>query len=245
MYELIPVADAPELDDEASQRFVEEWPEFIFHDEGVAPFRERRIEYFRGWEFYLVTTGDRRLIGGCWGVPLAWDGTVQDLPGGFTDSLGRSVLEHEAGVVPNAFVLMAAAVRNDEQGKGHSGRVITAVRERAQAAGLQQVIAPVRPTLKSKYPLTDIAEFMTWTRPDGLPLDPWIRTHVRLGARMLAPAPFSQTMTGSVADWQKWTGMLFPASGTYVIPDGLTTLAIDRTADTGLYREPNIWMQHA
>ncbi|HET6296972.1 MAG TPA: hypothetical protein VFG33_26535 [Kribbella sp.] len=245
MYELIPVADAPELDEEAGRRFVEEWPEFIFHDEGVTPYRERRIEYFRGWEFYLVSTGDRRLIGGCWGVPLAWDGSVEDLPGGFTDSLGRAVLEQEAGVAPNTFVLMAAAVRNDEQGKGHAGRVITAVRERAVAGGLSQVIAPVRPTLKSKYPLTDIAEFMTWTRPDGLPLDPWIRTHVRLGARLLAPAPFSQTMTGSVADWEKWTGMTFPATGTYVIPDGLTTLAIDRTTDTGLYREPNIWMRHA
>ncbi|MDX6238837.1 MAG: hypothetical protein QOG10_3652, partial [Kribbellaceae bacterium] len=26
MYELIPVATAPELDDEAGKRFVEEWP---------------------------------------------------------------------------------------------------------------------------------------------------------------------------------------------------------------------------
>lgn len=243
MYELIPVADAPELDEEAGRRFVEDWPEFIFHDEGVTPYRERRISYFRGWEFYLVDA-ERRLIGGCWGVPIAWDGTVADLPGGFTDSLARSVLSHEAGVVPNTFVLMAAAVRNDEQGKGHASRVITAVRDRAVAAGLPQVIAPVRPTLKSSYPLIDIAEFMTWTRPDGLPLDPWVRTHVRLGATILAPAPASQTMTGTVADWEKWTGLALPATGTYVIPGGLTTLAVDRAADTGRYIEPNIWMRH-
>jgi GNAT superfamily N-acetyltransferase len=222
---------------------VEEWPEFIFHDEGVAPYRERRIAYFPDWEFYLVDA-ERRLIGGCWGVPIAWDGSVEDLPGGFTDSLRRSVESHEAGVVPDTFVLMAAAVRNDEQGKGHASRVITAVRDRAVATGLPQVIAPVRPTLKSSYPLTDITEFMTWTRADGLPLDPWLRTHVRLGATILAPAPASQTMTGTVADWESWTGMALPATGTYVIPDGLTTLAIDREADTGLYREPNIWMRH-
>jgi GNAT superfamily N-acetyltransferase len=243
MYELIPVADAPELDEEAGRRFVEEWPEFIFHDEGVTPYRERRISYFRDWEFYLVDD-ERRLIGGCWGVPLAWDGTVGDLPGGFTDSLRRAVESHEAGIVPTTFVLMAAAVRNDEQGKGHASRVITAVRDRAVAAGLPQVIAPVRPTLKSSYPLIDIAEFMTWTRADGLPLDPWVRTHVRLGATILAPAPASQTMTGTVADWEKWTGLALPATGTYVIPDGLTTLAVDRSADTGLYIEPNIWMRH-
>ena len=58
------------------------------------------------------------------------------------------------------------------------------------------------------------------------------------------PAPASQTMTGTVADWEKWTGLALPATGTYVIPDGLTTLAVDRAADTGLYIEPNIWMRH-
>jgi len=245
MYELIPVATAPELDEEAERRFVEDWPEFIFHDAGVTPYRERRIEYFPDWEFYLVSTDDRRLIAGCWGVPIAWDGSVEDLPGGFTDSLARSVESYEAGVVPDTFVLMAAAVRNDEQGKGHASRVITAVKEQALARGLTRMIAPVRPTSKSQYPLIDIAEFMTWTRDDGLPLDPWLRTHVRLGATLLAPAPASQTMTGTVADWEKWTGMALPATGTYVIPDGLTTLAIDRSTDAGLYQEPNIWLRHA
>lgn len=243
MYELIPAAEGPQYDAEAEQRFAEDWPEFIFHDEGVTPYRERRVEYFPDWEFYLVA--EDRLIAGCWGVPIAWDGTVADLPGGFTDSLGRSVTSYEENVVPNTFVLMAAAVRSDEQGRGHAGRVITAVRDRAVANGLSQVIAPVRPTLKSRYPLTPIETFMTWTREDGLPLDPWLRTHVRLGATLLAPAPASQTMTGTVEDWEKWTKMPFPSTGTYTIPDGLTTLTIDREADAGLYIEPNIWLRHA
>jgi GNAT superfamily N-acetyltransferase len=241
VYELIPAAEAPQYDQEAEQRFAEEWPEFIFHDLEVRQYAPRRPEYFPEWEFYLVS--DERLIAGCWGVPLSWDGTIEDLPGGFTDSLRRSVTEHEEGVVPNTFVLMAAAVRSDEQGRGHSARVITAVRDRAIAGGLGQVIAPVRPTLKVRYPLTPIETFMTWTRDDGLPLDAWVRTHVRLGATILVPAPASQTMTGSVAEWEKWTDMRFPSPGTYVIPAGLTTLEI--TATTGTYIEPNIWLRHA
>jgi hypothetical protein len=243
MYQLIPVADAPQYDKEAEERFREGWPEFIFHDEGVAPWRERRLQYFAQWEFYLLD--DDRLIAGCWGVPIAWDGTVEDLPGGFTDSLARSVTSYEAGVAPDTFVLMAMAVRTDEQSRGHAARVITAVRDHAVSNGLPQVIAPLRPTLKLRYPLTPIETFMTWTREDGLPLDPWLRTHVRLGAKILAPAPASQTMTGSVADWESWTEMPFPSTGTYTIPDGLTTLEIDREADTGIYVEPNIWVRHA
>ncbi|TCC53857.1 hypothetical protein E0H75_09350 [Kribbella capetownensis] len=244
MYELIPVAQAPQYDEEAEQRFAEEWPEFIFHDLEVRKYIDRRQEYFPEWEFYLVSD-DERLIAGCWGVPLVWDGTVEGLPGGFTDSLVRSVVGYEEGVVPNTFVLMAAAVRSDEQGRGHAGRVITSVRDRAVAGGLAQVIAPVRPTLKSSYPLTPIETFMTWTREDGLPLDPWLRTHVRLGARLLAPATASQTMTGTVADWEKWTKMPFPSSGTYTIPAGLTTLDINHSTDQGLYKEPNVWLRHA
>jgi len=65
-------------------------------------------------------SSDERLIAGCWGVPIAWDGTVADLPDGFTDSLARAVTSYEEGVVPNTFVLMAAAVRSDEP-DGHPG----------------------------------------------------------------------------------------------------------------------------
>jgi hypothetical protein len=102
----------------------------------------------------------------------------------------------------------------------------------------------VRPTLKARYPLTPIERYIEWSRPDGAPLDPWIRTHWRLGARVLAPAPRSQVITGTVDEWQTWTGMAFPDSGDYIIPGGLDTLRIDRSTDQGTYVEPNVWVQH-
>jgi hypothetical protein len=107
------------------------------------------------------------------------------------------------------------------------------------------VICPVRPTLKTRYQLTPIERFITWTRPDGLPLDPWLRTHVRMGARILAAAPRSQVITGTVAQWEAWTAMALPDSGDYVIPDGLSVLTVDRAADRGSYVEPNVWLRHA
>ena len=85
---------------------------------------------------------------------------------------------------------------------------------------------------------------MTWTRPDGAALDPWIRTHLRLGATILAAAPASQTMTGTVAEWEEWSGIALPSTGDYVIPHGLSVLHIDREADLGTYVEPNIWIRH-
>ena len=75
-------------------------------------------------------------------------------------------------------------------------------------------------------------------------LDPWIRTHERLGARVAAPLPRSLRITGTVADWESWTDLAFPQSGDYVFPEGLTTVHIDRAADRGTYWEPNVWLIH-
>jgi hypothetical protein len=65
-----------------------------------------------------------------------------------------------------------------------------------------------------------------------------------MGASALGVDPRSQVMTGTVAQWEEWTGMALPASGEYVIPGGLSTLRVDRDADEGIYVEPNIWVQH-
>jgi hypothetical protein len=51
-------------------------------------------------------------------------------------------------------------------------------------------------------------------------------------------------MTGTVEQWEMWTGLNLPSTGHYVIPDGLSPLYIDREADVGTYTEPNIWVQH-
>lgn len=96
-----------------------------------------------------------------------------------------------------------------------------------------RVIGPARPTLKSRYPLASIESFMGRARPDGISLGPWIRTHQRLGVRVAAAAPASQTMTGTVCEWERWTGLVFPESGEYVVPRGLGLLRIDKDSGQG------------
>jgi hypothetical protein len=79
---------------------------------------------------------------------------------------------------------------------------------------------------------------------DGLSIDPWIRTHQRMGARILRPAPNSMVITGSVAEWETWAEMPFPASGSYIVPGALNLVQIDRDHDQGIYREENLWVQY-
>ena len=110
--------------------------------------------------------------------------------------------------------------------------------------GLTSVIACVRPTWKPRYPLTPIDRYARWTREDGLPFDPWIRIHVRAGGRIARPSPRSMTVTGTVAEWEEWTEMAFPESGTYLVPGGCEPVAIDREADRGTYYDSNVWVVH-
>ena len=240
--EVVTSADRPDLDDQARAAFRSEWPEFIFHDPISSAHIERVEKYFPHYDILLLDDGE--VVAGGWGVPLQWDGSVATAPDGYDGALVAAVTGHENGTPPDTLSVMAAAVKHGRQGRGLAGQVLTALRNRATGAGLQRVIAPVRPTLKQRYPLISMAEFATWTRPDGLHLDPWIRTHQRLGATILGPALRSMLITGTVSEWESWTGMAFPSTGQYVVPDALDLVHIDRDQDTGTYAETNLWMRH-
>ncbi len=241
--EIVTSAERHDLDDEVREALRGNWPEFIFHDPVARQYLSRIEAFFSYYDILLLDAGE--VVAGGWGVPLRFDGTTAGLPeGGYDGALIASVVGHEASVVPDALCIMAVAVRADRQGAGLAGQALSALRERATAAGLERVIAPVRPSLKTRYPLTPMENFARWHRGDGLHLDPWIRTHQRLGATILGPAPDSMVISGTVAEWEQWTGMAFPESGRYVVPEALDLVEIDREQDTGRYREPNLWMRH-
>src|SRR5262249_8203233 len=109
----------------------------------------------------------------------------------------------------------------------------------AWAHGFTALIAPVRPSWKERYPLIPISRYAAWRRADGLLFDPWLRVHERLGAGVRRPEPKSMHITGTVAEWEHWTGLPFPESGDYVFPQGLAPLTIEREADLGAYSEPH------
>ena len=236
-------SEHPELEDEVRAAFRGEWPEFIFHDAVTAAHIERVGDYFAPYDLLLLDDGE--VVAGGWGVAMAWDGSTATLPDGYDGALVQAVTEHENEVAPDTLSVMAAAVRKGRQGQGLAGRTLTALRERAHEHGLRRVIAPVRPTLKQRYPITPMDRFARWTRDDGLHLDPWIRTHQRLGASILAPAPRSMIIKGTVAEWEEWAAMPFPETGQYVVPQALDLVSIDRERNEGSYEETNLWMRHA
>ena len=144
-----------------------------------------------------------------------------------------------------ALCALVIMVPRSLQGRGLSAFAVRAMLELARRHGLGALIAPVRPSWKERYPLVPIERYAGWRRADGLLFDPWMRVHERLGASVLKPEPQSLHISGTVAEWEEWTRMVFPGSGEYWFPGGLATLRIDRDAGRGVYWEPNVWMHHA
>jgi len=51
-------------------------------------------------------------------------------------------------------------------------------------------------------------------------------------------------ITGTVAEWEQWAAMAFPETASYVVPDALSLVEVDRERDRGTYIEENLWMRH-
>jgi len=215
------------------------WPEFIHHNSVVNRLWPRLYEDLAEYQLALVDEETGAVIGKGCTIPVAWDGQVGNLSGGVVD-----VLVDGFSPEPRANILCAllAVVGPDHQGRGLSGLIISGMAAVAERAGLQSLIAPVRPTWKDRHPLVPLQDYMLWEREDGLPFDPWLRLHTRLGAEMLAVAPRSLDITGTVPEWEEWTGMRFAEDGDFVVPGALVPVRFEN--GVGRYVEPNVWMRH-
>jgi GNAT superfamily N-acetyltransferase len=239
---IVTTADRPDLDEQMQAALLDDWPLFVLNDRQAPEAMPLAWQLFPQFDIRLLE--DDAIAAGGWGVPISWGGDPAKLPAGYDGALTAAIAGHKGGTVPDTLCVMAVAVRPDRQRGGLAGQVISTLRERAEQAGFARVVVPVRPTLKAAYPLTPMANFAKWDRGDGLHRDPWIRTHQRLGAWILGPAPESMVITGTIDQWEEWAGMAFPESGTYVVPGALEPITIDVEADLGTYLETNLWVQH-
>jgi hypothetical protein len=58
------------------------------------------------------------------------------------------------------------------------------MRENAARLGYDTLVAPVRPSGKHTVPDDPMEQYAFRTREDGLPVDPWLRTHIRAGGQI-------------------------------------------------------------
>ena len=241
---LISVAERPDLVAAASAMGEEIWPAYLITAALTEYWDDLYLPALARFQTLAVDDASGAVVGLGNSVPF-WREPDAPLPDkGWDAVLELGVTAARQGMPVNALSALSVAIRPAYRGTGLAERLLGAMKPPAQAAGLTSMVAPVRPTLKSLYPLQDFATYCSWRRPDGTPFDPWLRTHEALGATVIGPAMASMTMTGTIAQWQDWSGLRFPASGLYAIAGALAPLEVDLTADRATYIEPNLWMQH-
>lgn len=194
---------------------------------------------------FLGYSGDDRLVLVGNSIPVFWDRPVEALPDdGWDWAIASGFERFDAGEPPNMLSALSVSIMPDHQGIGLSRIAIQTMKTIAAQHGLTALIAPVRPNHKPQYPLTPIERYITWTREDGAPFDPWLRTHWRIGGKIIKPCPRSMRVAMSVAAFEEEIGMPFPESGAYLVPGGLNPAHVDREADCVEYIEPNVWVVH-
>jgi GNAT superfamily N-acetyltransferase len=236
---LVRYADRPDLREIRGERLSRRtFPEYMHHNQSGTRYWRRLYEEFP--DFQLALLDGEELVAELHSLPAAWDGSLEDLPPGWDDVFPRAF---ESGREPDALFALAISVVPERQGTRLSSRMIDAMREAGRTAGLRELAAPVRPTLKALYPLIPIERYIEWRQEDGSHFDPWVRIHERVGGRIVAAAPESMAIEAPVADWESWTGLSLPEDGTYVVPGMLAPLEV--RDGIGRHVEPNIWMVHS
>jgi GNAT superfamily N-acetyltransferase len=225
-------ADRPDLRERRDE--LDEFPEYMNHNAMGWKYWGRLYADFPA--FQLAALEGDALVGEVHALSLPVEG--DELPSGWDEAFERGM---EAGG-GNVVSLLAISVKPQARNQGVPALLIEAVCNAARDAGHESVIAPVRPTLKDRYPLIPIERYVEWRREDGSHFDPWIRAHERLGGAIVRPCPESMLIEAPVSDWHEWTGMEFPDDGTYVVPRMLAPLEV--RGGVGTHVEPNVWMRH-
>jgi GNAT superfamily N-acetyltransferase len=225
-------------------------PEFMRHDPVAALYySDGQLDCYR--EFGLVAIDSTQPdvpVARAFSVPFAFrdaTGGREELPDGGWDAVIRWADEdRRAGRPATAVSALEIMVAPRLQRQGTSRLMLTALRSNAQRLGFADLYAPLRPTDKHREPLMPFSDYVAQRREDGLPHDSWVRTHIRAGARIVKIAPCSMVIAGTIAEWSRWTGIGFTASGPAIVPGALSPIHVSLEQDHAVYVEPNLWVHH-
>jgi GNAT superfamily N-acetyltransferase len=168
-----------------------------------------------------------------------------ELPNRGWDAVIQSAAENRGAGRRGAQVsALEITIKPELRGKGLAGIVLNAMRDNAKRLGHDVLVAPVRPSAKSQVPTEPIGAYALRRRDDDLPVDPWLRVHVRAGATIVRVAPYSMTIAGTLSEWRGWTGLPFDRDGAVTVPGALVPVHCDLAQETAVYVEPNVWVRH-
>jgi amino acid adenylation domain-containing protein len=181
----------PQLRDGMNRLHRQAWPEYFIGDNIMVENWPKLFHRFPDYQFALTQeNGEIIAVGNT--IPVQWDGTAEHLPDGWDDGLVRGLKLADKKSAPDTLLVLAGVVNEKHQGQGIASLLVEAFKQIAVGHGLKHMILPVRPTGKSFYPKLSFSDYCNLTREDGLPVDHWLRTHIKAGGKILKIAEQSQ-----------------------------------------------------
>jgi hypothetical protein len=236
------LAERPELF-ELLHEFKGGWPTFMAQDPIGGSLMGRVPELFP--EHCLMAMEGDVLVAHGRSIPFVFpDEDRTDLPsGGWDRALIWGVADHRDGRKPTVASALEINITASHLGRGLSHEMLATMRNNVQEMGLKTLYAPVRPNGKQD-PHQPMSQYIQEFREDGLPVDPWLRVHVKAGAEILQVAQRSMVMAGSLDEWREWTGLPFDRTGEVIVPKALVPVRCDLEHNYAVYVEPNVWVRH-
>ena len=237
-------AERPEYLERAFE-FEDSWPTFLLHDRVADAHYGRVLPTFP--DLCAIATEDGAPVARAFAIPFALNTEARGgrLPdSGWDRVLLWGMADQARGAAPDAVSALEVTIAVGHQGRGLSKRMLSAMRSAAEARGFEDLFAPVRPSAKHLEPHTPMDEYAVRVRADGLPEDPWLRVHARVGATIEKVAPTSMAVVGTPEEWREWTGLPFDTTGPVQVPGALVPVHLDAEHGHAIYVEPNVWMRH-
>ena len=241
--DIVTLAARPDLNEQLWD-LTSVWPEFMLND----PTGDLYYSYTDRWaEFILLAVDDGYVAARGFSVPFALGEEIgrPELPDGGWDAVVRWSAQDFVDGVPTTHVsALEIGIDPAYRGTGLAAEMVSAMHENARRQGFDVLYAPVRPSRKHLEPRAPMEEYASRIRGDGLPEDPWLRVHARLGATIEKVCPMAMTIPGTLEQWRTWTGLPFDESGEVIVPGALAPVHVSVEQDIAVYVEPNVWMRH-
>jgi hypothetical protein len=238
------LADRPDLTG-VFDAFPDSWPEFMYHDNVSDVLFDRMVRAHPESNIIAIDPEDP-LSPVARACAFPFSGHLGALPASGYDQVLLGAAANLVDGAPRGPIAAAieVTIRPDRRGGGLSATMLTALRGALLALGYESLVVPVRPNRKHEHPAESIEDYLRRVRSDGLPHDPWLRTHIRAGATVAGIAHTSMTVAAPLDDWRTWTGLPFDADGPVTVPLALVPVHCDVTQGIATYVEPNVWVHH-
>jgi len=192
------------------------------------------------------------------GLPIAslstnrveWNGDMVTLQSWDDYAGDPTTFENTFCTKGNTQILMSMNVHPEYQGLGLARILMDAVKTRAKELGILFLVGSFRPNQFGEFKSindnwkVDFETYSKMLRPDGLPIDSWLRNLIRNGMKALIVDKKAMTVETSIEEFTKYQSVYNIGKWKEVTPNTWECREVGQwtiKGNTAIYQECNLW----